>query len=395
MEGNLMPDFNLEVLCNDQLYALPSDGENGKSRQVVLVPVETLLAKPFAYSFGERSAIVRALRISAASSGLESQSNMAVIPVVTRSAKAGQSSGFALFLDEGERTSLVSREGMQDKVLLPMILCLGAAVQGEGVTVWADGKTVSTVLWKENQPAIIQVTPREDAGPVEAQISFMETITGSKIESSFVMDSAENPDQALGFLATLALASLRANPALLDADLGKLPSEDSADRRRTLCRAGVAVALLGLLASFDAGVRVWNRAAEARQIEENVLSLYRKHFDPTGQVRDPLSQAKARLSQSVGEEGGNLLVAGLEFLGDAWNGAPDRLVLESLSLGSGTLKVVGTCAGADEPEALRIKAEKRFGAARLEDVSRAAGGGFRYTLTISTGEFVGKGRTRS
>jgi hypothetical protein len=124
--------------------------------------------------------------------------------------------------------------------------------------------------------------------------------------------------------------------------------------------------------------------ADLQNVQDRSEALYRETFGGEGVIRDPLSQARARLVSSQGGSGAPDLADILASVGSAWTagGALETLTLESLRYNAFGADFVGVAPDVKDIETLQARLKGEGLESRLGDIQQTSGGRLRFSLSL-------------
>lgn len=350
-------------------------GENPSCRFVT--PGE-MSFHPFSFPFSDPARIRQALSLQLASLMGEGGKRFHLCPVILHHEK-DQARGFALVfppenLEAGLETGRKAR-------LFPAPLAFGAVLEGEGLGVWADEGQVAAVLWREGVPILYRCVSRAEAEPEEL-ISWFQASSGGSDFSVFLLDGRVLPDAAERLEAE-ARRTWAAFPALASLDLSPrrmesvLRVEHLSANLKPVLSSGLVLGVLFLAASALSALSAHNRL---EAYETASIRLYREVFDPTGPLRDPLSQAKARLAAVSGTDETEGLLQAFAMLGRASRKSGEGIVLDTLRYSERQTEAIGKGPSVEAVRAFQQALEA--GETSLEDLQQLPGGQFRFKITV-------------
>jgi len=334
---------------------------------------------PFSFPFGDPARVRQAMQLQLSSLLGKDAGNVRIHPVIL-GREGDRSRGFALAIPHEETLDASSSPGTR---LFPAPLALGGSVAPDGLGIWADAEHVSCVLWREGIPVMYRCSPRAEVEPEEAA-EWIRATAGRDLEVR-MLDLREDPGAA-GALETEAEKTWKAFPPLASLDLSPGQME-SAMRLETLALAAKPalawLLVLGILFSAASGLSYFSSRMKLERYEETSVRLYREVFDSTGPVRDPLSQAKARLAAASGQEEAESLAGALAMLGRAGSKAGEGIFLDTLRFSKGQVELIGR---GESVESIRaFQGAMVPGTASLEDLQQLPGGLFRFRLAMREG----------
>ncbi|QVL37100.1 type II secretion system protein GspL [Aminirod propionatiphilus] len=359
---------------------LPSPSE-GKGSLLVLCPFRTVAVHPFELPLSNLGQIREALRLRLqpflAGGGLD------LLPLVTAS-EGKKSRGVAWLVSRGERSQWAPPANGREVRLVPAVLAL-AALGGDGALL-GDGDHLYSVALGDGQPLALRCQPR-DRRDMEAEVAWLRQFLGDAEASIVSADLVADEPRALALIREGALKLLDPSHRLYGVDLSgqAIDAALRADRLLSLVRrAGWAVAATGLAASLLAASFLFLFRADLRDIQRRSESLYRETFGDDGVLRDPLSQARARLMTSPGGNAGPSLAEILSLVGESWSsgGAPVDVTLETLRYNAFGADVVGAAPDVRDIEGLQARLKTQGLDSRLGDIQQTPGGKLRFSLSL-------------
>lgn len=365
----------------DFFTSRPRGVRPGDSRPVCFVTPREMSFHPFSMPFSDLSKIRQAMALQLAPLMGEDPKQARIHPVVLHRDQ-DRTSGFALVLTG----NLSSCEGpAEDQRLFPAPLALGGSLSGEGLGVWADSENVSAVLWREGIPVLYRCSSRAEGEPGEV-IDWIRRSSGKPFEV-LLLDSRADAD-AGNRLEIEARRTWDTFPALASLDLSARQM-DYARRMESLSSSiGPILAgflVLGLLFAAIAGLDTLSSKNRLAGYEKGAIRLYREVFDPEGPVRDPLSQAKARLAMATGQANGPSLAGSLAIVGRAGKKASAGIQLESLRLSDQGTELSGKGASVETIRAFQQNLGNKESTS-LDDLQQLPGDQFRFRITVRRGQ---------
>jgi hypothetical protein len=331
---------------------------------------------PFSFPFSDPARVRQALSLHLASLTGEGMRRFHLCPVILQKEK-DRARGVALVFPEDLDTGLEAGPKIR---LFPAPLALGGALEGSGLGIYADEEQVSAVLWREGIPVLYRCVSRAEAEPSELA-EWVRASSGSDF-SVFLLDSRTSPDAAERLEAE-ARRTWAAFPALASLDLSSrqmesaLRIENLSSTLKATLSAGLVLGTLFLAASGLSALSARNRL---EAYENASIRLYREVFDPTGPIRDPLSQAKARLAALSGTDEADGLIQAFAMLGRASRQSDAGIVLDTLRYSERQTELIGK-----GPSVEAVRAFQRAlqdGDTALEDLQQLPGGQFRFKITV-------------
>lgn len=141
--------------------------------------------------------------------------------------------------------------------------------------------------------------------------------------------------------------------------------------------AGLVLGILFLAASALSALSAQNRL---EAYETASIRLYREVFDPSGPVRDPLSQAKARLAAVSGTEENDGLIQVFAMLGRACQKSGEGIVLDTLRYSQRQTELTGKGPSVEAVRAFQQALEA--GETSLEDLQQLPAGQYRFKIIV-------------
>lgn len=384
-------DVQICFWSGEGLLALPSGeripppGQGVRpSKSLVLVPFRTLSVQPFTLPFSHAAQIRDALRLRFRP--LLGADGGAILPsIVTREPRS--CGGVAWVISGAELKGLEEILGPDGAVrVLPLPMALTPA-DGEGISLVADEDQVTGLAWSGGQPTVYRWWPRRRRSPEQA-LQELALGSGLDAEKAQVVDLQEDLKGGLQRLQTGARQFLSTPGPFRDLDLSGR-GIDTAVRADLVMgsfrRFTAAVVLSGALAAAVAGGLYVERSRYADRVDARAEALYRETFPGSGVVRDPLSQARARLRQrETGAETEDVaLVEVLGAVGTAWDDKELRGVsLETLRYNPDGADLTGTAVDVAEIDRLQQRFDGSGFVSNLGDIQQIGGGRLRFTLSL-------------
>lgn len=384
-------DLQICYKTEEGLFALPS-GEKlpppgqgtPKGRRVVLFPFRTLSVQPFTLPFTHTAQVRDALKLRFRP--LLGPDGGEILPsIISRETRSCE--GLAWVLSRTELNSMEDLLGPNGTVrVLPLPLAFPPA-SGRGVSVWADEDQVLGLAWDEGKPVAYRWWPRSRRSPGDA---VLELALGAEVEAddARVLDFAEDRVRALAELTSGVRHLLMSHGAFRDLDLSGR-GIDTAVRTDMVMgafrRMTVSVLLFGAIAAALAGGLYLEKSGSSEAIDARAEAMYRKTFPESGIVRDPLSQARARLRQrQVGGETQDVtLVEVLGVLGEAWEAKElGGVSLETLRFNPDGTDLTGTAADVADIDLLQQRFSGSGFVSNLGDIQQIGSGNLRFTLSL-------------
>lgn len=384
-------DFQICYKTEEGLFSLPSGeklpppGEGAvPNRRVILYPFRTLSVQPFTLPFTHAAQVRDALKLRFRP--LLGPDGGEILPsIVSRETRSCQ--GLAWVLSRGELDSLEEVLGSNGSVrVLPLPLAF-APSSGKGISIWADGTQVLGLAWTDGNPVAYRWWPRSRRSPQDAarDLALSADVEADEVR---IIDFAEDRSGALAELTSGSRHLLTSPGAFRELDLSGrgIDTAVKADmvmgsfRRMTL-----VVLLFGAMAAALAGALFLEKSRFTSAIDARAEALYRKTFPGNGIVRDPLSQARARLRErKVGDATQDAsLFEVLGVLGEAW--ADEQLQdvsLETLRFNPDGTDLTGTAGDVAEIDLLQQRFSGSGFISNLGDIQQIGSGRLRFTLSL-------------
>lgn len=347
----------------------------GENRPCRFVTPRELSFHPFSFPFSDPARIRQALSLQLSALMGEADARSRLHPVVLHRDR-DHSRGFALVFS---KTAEPDEEPAGKSRLFPAPLAL-APDTGTGLGVWADEENVACVLWRDGIPVLYRWSPRSEGEPQEV-VEWIRRSSGTETDV-LLLDSRGNPGAAEQLEAE-ARRTWTAFPALaaLDLSSGQRESALRLESFSSILKPVLsALLVLGLLFDASAGIALLSAKTRLAGYEEASVRLYREVFDPSGPIRDPLSQAKARLAAALGTDETKSLAGALAMLGRAGQNAGSGIVLDALRFSERQTEITGKGPSVEAIRAFQhaLEAEE----SSLEDLQQLPGGQFRFKVTV-------------
>ncbi len=241
------------------------------------------------------------------------------------------------------------------------------------------------MLWeRESQSFTLRFSG--EAEPEEL-ISWFQASSGGSNFPVFLLDGCVLPDAAERLDAearrTWALSLPWPPGPVPEADGIGSPGRAPLGKPEPVLSSGLVLGILFLAASALSALSAHNRL---EAYETASIRLYREVFDPTGPLRDPLSQAKARLAAVSGTDETEGLLQAFAMLGRASRKSGEGIVLDTLRYSERQTEAIGKGPSVEAVRAFQQALEA--GETSLEDLQQLPGGQFRFKITVrgKTGE---------
>lgn len=384
-------DLQLCYKSDEGLFSLPSGeklpppGPGGvQGRRVVLYPFRTLSVQPFQLPFTHAAQVRDALRLRFRP--LLGPSGGEILPtIVSREARSCE--GLAWVISRGELDSLEELLGTRGSVrVIPLPLVFAPSGE-EGISILGDESQVLGMAWRDGRPVAYRWWPRSRRSPEEA-VQDMALSAEVKADDVRILDLAGDREAALAGLTSGARHLLTSPGAFRDLDLSCRGIDTAVKADRVLGafrRMTMLVLLFGALSAALAGASILEKNHFSEAVDARAAALYRETFPDSGIVRDPLSQARAKLRQrQVGDSEQEVtLFAVLGTLGQAWEGEELQGVsLETLRYNPEGTDLTGTAGDVAEIDLL----QQRFGGSgfisNLGDIQQIGSGRLRFKLSL-------------
>ncbi len=364
---------------------LPPPGPGGNPpRRVVLYPFRTLSVQPFTLPFTHAAQVREALRLRFRP--LLGTEGGEILPSIVRR-EARSCSGIAWVISRAELQELEEILGPDGTVRILPACLVSAPSEGRGISVWADDRQVTGLAWSEGEPQVYRWWPRSRRSPEQA-VQELALAAGGQNEDARIIDLAEDRQSAMGDMHLAARRFLSQAGPFRDLDLSGR-GIDTAVRADMVMgsfrRFTAAVLLLGGLAALMAGGIYFEKSRFSAHLDARAEALYRQTFPESEVVRDPLSQARARLRQRrTGEDSDEAgLMEFLGVIGEAWEDTELKGVsLETLRYNPSGTDLTGTAGDVSEIDRLQRRFDGSGFVSNLGDIQQIGGGRLRFTLSL-------------
>jgi len=373
------------------LYELASpqgkDISGKKGQPVFLVPFRSLSLQRFTFPFSDISQIRNALELkvrpfSPAGNPLQ------VLPTIT-SRTGRETNGISWFISGNELDALDNeiRSFSTQRLIWPSALPLAAEIGREGGGLWADGTNVCSMLFSDGLPVLYAWKPRKSSSidNEEKWLLDYSRNAGISVDNLVIVDLARGRDELERYLDMAkkvlhereAFRSVNLSRAMLDTELYLEKAS------RYLTRSLAAVLLVGLLALGSAFYRYSTFNSTIDDIREMGITVYREVFQGKGEVIDPVSQARSRLSalQEDDHDGdpqevlGNVGKAFLSMEGE-------DIVLDILRYSKDGADISGRSGEVALVQSFQRELSGLGLDPQIADIQQIPGGGLRFSLTI-------------
>lgn len=349
-----------------------------------IVPFRMLSVSNFKFPFSSVTRIREALRLQTIS--YSSADTIQIFPTPTTKSSKG-SAGFTCFLPDAELSTVeaVPNVVAAQTVLIPAPFCLVSAVEGNGVTIWADEENICSALWEAGQPLLYRWRARKSDADIERESDWLRKYCAAKEREEckiFVLDVKEGTENILeiikksfadfAWLKEINLSRSAINSALV---LEKFV--------RGISKAAFWLALVGVIFAFGNWVNYETSLKTVNDVRARIENLYREAFDKTGNIVDPVSQARARINavRGTGNRGkslGNVLAD----LGVPWKVGSMDVSVDSMRYNPDGADLTASAVDMTTIQSFRTSLVELVGTVQLGDVQQIPGGGFRFNLSL-------------
>ncbi|MCF7936105.1 MAG: hypothetical protein K9L28_07185 [Synergistales bacterium] len=383
----------LYILEGEQVYRSgsgePLDLSLRRNGGVILYGFRTLSLHPFTFPFRHVSRIREALtlQLQPLSGGAQ---RMEIFPLITE--RQGQGVSGVAFVVAREELNRLDRilEHWTGALVWPLPLPLGAELDRGGLAVAAGEAYITSMLFEEGIPRLYRWRPRagETLQQEEETLVALARANGIEVETTATCDLAGEDDGCVDRLAAgcraleederLPIGEMNISSAGLHAVLAT---------EHLLAFSRKAALVLAAVALVFAGTAFYSWSTTDRLVEtirQNAEALYRETFPGSGTVRDPLSQARARLQGDESQSRGVAAQRVLAALGNAWGSLPENhdLQMEFLQYSPEGAELRGTAREMNNIRYLRDNLQENFPETQLGDIQQVPGGELRFTLSI-------------
>lgn len=359
----------------------PVSVQGEKGAFLVLCPFRTLAIHPYDLPLANLTQVREALKLRL--QPYLAGGSLDLLPMVlARDAK--KTRGVAWLVAKAERDGHEALLGGRQARLVPAVLALVA--DGADGAVLADEDHLYAVALRDGEPLAFRCQPRRRRN-VEAEVQWLRQFLGHEEASIVTADLVEDEREARKLLHRGALSLCDPNNVLASVDLsGKaIDAALRADRFMTVARRAILTsAAAGAVAALMAAAFLFFLKADLQNVQDRSEALYRETFGGEGVIRDPLSQARARLVSSQGGSGAPDLADILASVGSAWTagGALETLTLESLRYNAFGADFVGVAPDVKDIETLQARLKGEGLESRLGDIQQTSGGRLRFSLSL-------------
>jgi len=271
-----------------------------KGPLLFLVPFASLSLQKFSFPFSDISQIRNALELKLKPFNL-ANNPIQVLPTITRRVGRG-SEGIAWFVSASELDRVETKLGdlSSQKLIWPCTLPLATAIGPDGGAIWADEDNVCSMLFSEGFPVLYSRKPRK-ASTLDSEEQWLLDYarnTGVSISAVCRVDLTQGAHEVERYLG-MTMDLLEKGEPYRSVNLSRavLDSELYMEKASRYMNRILAILLLGgLLLSGSAWYEYKTFRSALQSISDMSLSVYRDVFGGTGQVVDPVSQARARLN---------------------------------------------------------------------------------------------------
>lgn len=354
----------------------------GREPLVVLCPFRTLAIHPYELPLMNLAQIREALKLRfqpyLAGGTLE------LLPTVLAK-EAKKSRGVAWLVSRVERDAHERLLGGRQARLIPAVLALAAGGDPDGA-VLGDEDHLYSVAFRNGEPLAFRCQPRSRRD-FAAEVAWLREFLGDGEAEIVTADLADAEEETLARLHRGAENLLAPDHRLGAVDLsGKaIDAALRVDRfMATTKKAVYALVAGGTCAVLVTAAFLFFLKADMRDLQERSVALYREAFGDEGVIRDPLSQARARLMTSQGGSAAPDLAEILSSVGVAWAAGETlkALTLETLRYNAFGSDVVGVAPDVKDIESLQARLKEQGLESRLGDIQQTSGGKLRFSLSL-------------
>jgi hypothetical protein len=208
--------------------------------------------------------------------------------------------------------------------------------------------------------------------------------TGNEVESSYLIDSrqGEYPNE----LCISLDRTMKAFPRYSQINVSrKIMDSFLLTERITGLTGRLLIWLLvcGLIFTGGAFIRYRSHGWKLEALQNRSFEIYRKVFDPTGKIIDPLSQARARIADIAGNDKGLSLESVLSRIGEVWSDLEKgEVLLNTLRYNTDYVDMSGTASEMISVQKLQKSLDTEKIQSRIGDIQQIPGGGIRFNMTL-------------
>ena len=350
---------------------------------VYLAAIPSLTAESFTLPFTSKAKIASSLRTRTLP--YQAAGELEVFTTILNAHKKS-SSGVAWYCPRSELEAYASLTRSGGGVIWPAPLALISRLDGgTGVTMWEDGSSTSSVLWKSYAPVLYRWSRNDGEHESEWYDVWCEA-EGAERGETYIFDAREcsGPDVRVMLQESVKLCTW-----LPEVNLSISALEDVHSLERTvkfLTAASVCAAVWGC-ALLGAGVM---RLLQARSTAENFRTrseaVYREVFEPsrTGRISNPVMLARDKIASLAGHgTSEHTFSQTVRSLGEIWSSSQSFDVrLDIIRYNSEGLDCTGTAPGMSSVLAFRKAWEERGVTATVDNTQAVSGIGYRFDMRV-------------
>lgn len=356
--------------------------------KILLYPFRKISVHAFSFPFSGVSRVSEALRIQYRPLLGEGTSDVAIIPFFAKSEK--KSSRGAVFMLFGEETRYIEENvvgNRDDYAIWPAALAFAGEVDGNGLIVWTDELSVTTVWVEDWVPLFYKSVDADKTTEADEERLALEYIhqQGKSVERVFLLDKKDLLKSDIQAYGSRTLAKY---PAYEQLDISNRGANLLVRREEAisgLTRFGRAAIATGLLMCLGAGFVYLNNSDLADTAQPALEDIYAAGFGERS--RQPLSSALAKLRSMGALEADNSLYAMMRGVTTVWDklGVSADITIDTMRYGTETTDVVGTAKTNEAIARLRTLLVEEGYSTRTDNIQTIPGGDLRFNMTITGG----------
>ena len=359
---------------------------NSKSQQnAYLVAFRMLSVSGFKFPFSNPARIREAIKLQTVtySGGTPIQ----IFPVpVNKSSK--ETSGFSFFLPDSELAELEKITEDTSSPIFPAPLALASAVDGNGITIWRDEKSICSVIWRAGVPELYRWHANRESA-LASEVSWLKKYCESKeIDEKgdvFIFDAELDSEN----LSPIIKQSFESFPWLKEVNLsrGAINSVVILERFvRLASKAAIWLTVFGAIFAVGAWMSYSTVSEALSNTRSNSEKLYREVFDKEGResrIVDAVSQARGKINSLKGSgTTGKTMSDVLSDLGFPLNEKSIKVTIDNLSYTNESAAIDGSAEEQSLIHSFRQSLADAGAIAQLGTLQQIPGGGFRFNISI-------------
>jgi len=361
---------------------------SGQGGVIILRSFKKLLAHEFSFPFHGASKVRDALKLQYKPLLGEGARNVEFIPFfISASKKSSSGCVFIMNKDEADATGETALPANAGCAVWPSPLAFAGEVGPNGLLIWHDENSITTVWIKNWTPALYRTSPSGSVSIEDEERSALEYIesAGGDAPQVLIIDSKDVSDSDLEKCGVHTIASC---PAYASLDLS-VAGADMRERRERAIGAVTSASRMALAvgAAFLLAVLAIHTAQSSVGVSAALhpAAIYEVSFEERS--NQPLISSAAKLRASGETTRSDSIVSLMGDLSSAWGklGPDPGITIETLRYGAENSDMLGTAKSNEQIQILRRLLEEAGYSLRMDSIQSVPGGDLRFAMNLSRG----------